>query len=299
MNTLRLRRLAAEDLWDGRAFLRLVGAVFLLWLATLTGAAWAQDAAAMDGASRVATAPLGWTGIAHIIALPWTTIGLLVAGCLLLYHDLLTPLTWGLTGTLGVIAVGLVFAAQVTVGGAGWLGVMLILAGLAAVLFEIHVRPGYGSALAGFLLMYVGMFHALGGTHNTVFALTVSTILFLAFGVAFLAYLPKSPAWQRVGRQLHRHAALTQNTADAPHHFVGHTGRSLTTLRPAGLAEIDGLRVPVVTEGEFLEAGVPLIVTDLANGRIVVHDAATVTAAKMASIAAAPTDNTTQSVGVR
>ena len=57
-----------------------------------------------------------WHTVAHLVAMPWATIALLVAGCLLLYHDLLTPLTWGWTGTLGVIALGLVFASHLTSG---------------------------------------------------------------------------------------------------------------------------------------------------------------------------------------
>lgn len=35
----------------------------------------------------------------------------------------------------------------------------------------------------------------------------------------------------------------------------GHTGIALSYLRPAGIAEIDGHRVDVVTEGEYIAAG--------------------------------------------
>ena len=271
-----LCRIATKAGWlQGPLFRRFLAGVLLFGCALCDIAA--ARAQGSDGA--VAPAPGGWVGAAHVIVNPWVTIGLLVAGCLLLYHDLLTPLTWGTTGTLGVLCVGLVFAAHVTVGGVGWLGVVLMLFGLAAVLLEIHVFPGHGSALGGFILMFAGMFLSLGGTRNTAFALSVAACLTIVSGLAFLAYLPKSPAWQRIGRQLHRHAALTQNAADAPHHFVGHTGRTLTSLRPAGTAEIDGLRVPVVTEGEFLEANTAIVVTHLENGRVVVHmnDAASAT----------------------
>lgn len=213
----------------------------------------------------------GWHGIAEMILNPWTTIGLLVAGCLLLYHDLLTPRTWGVTGTLGVLCVGAVFAAQVKAGGVGWVGVVLMLLGLAAVLLEIHVFAGHGSALGGFLLMYAGMFLSLGGTRNTAFALGVTTALTIVFGLAFLAYLPKSPAWKRIGMQLHLQSVLQHSPADSPSQILGMTGRSMTDLRPSGLAQINGMQLPVVTEGEFLESGTPIIVTHLEAGRIIVH----------------------------
>jgi membrane-bound serine protease (ClpP class) len=214
-----------------------------------------------------------WLVAAHWIAQPWGTIALLVAGCLLLYHDLLTPLTWGVTGTLGVIAVALVFAAQLTVGVGGYFGVIVLLAGLAAILLEVHVIPGRGSALGGFVLMFAGMFLALGGTRNLFFALSVTAFLTVVTGVAFLAYLPKSPAWQRIGSQLHRRAQLARHEPEASAGLVGHHGRVLTRLNPTGYAKIDGIRLSVVTEGEFLEPGASVVVTQAGAGRIVVHDA--------------------------
>ncbi|MFP4149210.1 MAG: NfeD family protein [Nitriliruptoraceae bacterium] len=42
--------------------------------------------------------------------------------------------------------------------------------------------------------------------------------------------------------------------------LVGHEGVALTDLRPAGVARIDGHRIDVVTEGEWLAAGDPLVV---------------------------------------
>src|SRR5262249_38500227 len=105
-----------------------------------------------------------WLQAANFIVQPYVTIGLLVAGCLLLFQDLLTPRTWGVTGTLGVICMGLVFAAFITVGDRGWVGEILLLVGLAAILLEIHVFPGFGSAILGFVLMFAGMFLCLGGT---------------------------------------------------------------------------------------------------------------------------------------
>jgi len=37
--------------------------------------------------------------------------------------------------------------------------------------------------------------------------------------------------------------------------LVGHTGTALSDLRPAGIAEVDGHRIDVVTEGDYLAAG--------------------------------------------
>ena len=52
--------------------------------------------------------------------------------------------------------------------------------------------------------------------------------------------------------------------------LVGKTGLSLTPLRPAGSADIDGEKADVVTEGEFIPKGARVRVTTTTGGRIVV-----------------------------
>ena len=42
---------------------------------------------------------------------------------------------------------------------------------------------------------------------------------------------------------------------DSDRHWLGRTGTALSPLRPAGIAEIDGARVDVVSDGGFIEAG--------------------------------------------
>lgn len=55
--------------------------------------------------------------------------------------------------------------------------------------------------------------------------------------------------------------------------LVGHTGVTLTDLRPAGVARVDGNRIDVVTEGEWLSAGDPVIVLSDEGYRRVVRRA--------------------------
>ena len=50
----------------------------------------------------------------------------------------------------------------------------------------------------------------------------------------------------------------------------GQTGRAVTVLRPAGIAEIGGKRLDVVTQGEFIPEGSPLRVEPVEGSRIVV-----------------------------
>jgi membrane-bound serine protease (ClpP class) len=142
-------------------------------------------------------------------------------------------------------------------------------------LLETHVFPGHGvSALAGLALLFAGMFYALGGSQNALFALSTSTVLTAASLIGFFAYLPRSPIWKQIGLQMQQRSSLGYVTSSDLTHFLGRTGRAATVLRPSGMAEIDGVRLDVVTEGEFLEAGTPLVVIQVEGSRVVVDDLA-------------------------
>lgn len=48
-------------------------------------------------------------------------------------------------------------------------------------------------------------------------------------------------------------------------------GKSVTTLRPAGIALINGKRLDVVTDGDYIEANTPIIVTGVTGNQIIVE----------------------------
>jgi membrane-bound serine protease (ClpP class) len=53
-------------------------------------------------------------------------------------------------------------------------------------------------------------------------------------------------------------------------HLVHKTGITVSALRPAGYARIEGQRIDVVTRGEMLEEGCPVRVVDVSGNRVVV-----------------------------
>jgi len=52
--------------------------------------------------------------------------------------------------------------------------------------------------------------------------------------------------------------------------YLDCTGHSITTLRPSGTALIDGIRLDVVTDGEFIEADAPLKVCKVTGNQVIV-----------------------------
>jgi membrane-bound serine protease (ClpP class) len=93
-----------------------------------------------------------------------------------------------------------------------------------------------------------------------------------------MRYLPRLP----FGRRLILETGLPagQGYASAPEAdgiYLGKSGTALSSLRPAGIAEIAGKRVDVVSDGEFIESGVPIMATRVDGNRIVVRRDRTLT----------------------
>jgi membrane-bound serine protease (ClpP class) len=87
-----------------------------------------------------------------------------------------------------------------------------------------------------------------------------------------LRFLPRLP-W---GRRLILETGLAagKGYASAPEtdkKWLGKSGRAVSPLRTAGIAEIEGERVDVVSDGEFIESGAPVVVTRVDGNRIVVR----------------------------
>lgn len=53
--------------------------------------------------------------------------------------------------------------------------------------------------------------------------------------------------------------------------YLDMKGKSVTDLRPAGMAMIDGLRLDVVTDGEYIDTDTPVVVARVTGNQIIVE----------------------------
>ena len=108
--------------------------------------------------------------------------------------------------------------------------------------------------------------------------LSGAKVLAIAFISSFviilvaLRFLPKFTPFQRL--VLNTTEDVTDGFRSAPGEYeslLGKEGIALTLLRPAGTANIDGEKVSVVTEGDFIEQNSRIRVTKIEGYRIVVE----------------------------
>ncbi|HEY3332048.1 MAG TPA: NfeD family protein [Capsulimonadaceae bacterium] len=217
--------------------------------------------------------------MAMVITNPWLTVLLLGIGIALIAMELLTFHTHGLLAIIGGLLLAAVFVAHIVAGAATVTGLLLFLAGVALFFVETHLFPGHGlSAAAGLVLIFAGMFFALGGTHsNAIFSLTGAVLVTFGSLAAFFMYLPRSRVWRKIGQNSQQRASEGYVSSQDYTGYIGATGIAVTLLRPSGTAEVNGERLSVVSEGDFVQPGARVEVTFVAGNRIVVReiDAAT------------------------
>jgi membrane-bound serine protease (ClpP class) len=193
--------------------------------------------------------------------------------------ELRTP-GFGLAGGLGITSLALFFWGHWLVQLAGWEELLLVAAGIILLAFEIFVIPGFGIAgTLGILAILAGLVLSLVGAGDTAtFILKAAGRVVGSLAVALIAslvllrFLPRLPFGRRLILETGLSAARGfASPPEGDSRWLGKRGRASSTLRPAGIAEIEGERVDVVSEGELIDAGQFIEVTRVDGNRIVVR----------------------------
>lgn len=224
---------------------------------------------------------------------------LFTVGFLLLLGELFTE-GFGALGLSGITSLAAFFWGHYLAGLTGWEGVALVLLGVALLAVEAFVLPGFGIAgIAGAAALLGGLYLTVAGgeivtpdaVSRGLTAVAVALVTAAAGSVLGLVLLPRLASARgivlraEVDRSEPASSARPQPASGTmPEPFVpverredpdrprlaGRRGVALTDLRPGGFALIDGTRVDVVTEGDYVRAGEPVeVVRDEGYKRVV------------------------------
>jgi membrane-bound serine protease (ClpP class) len=178
----------------------------------------------------------------------------------------------GVAGVIGVGALALFFGTHIYAGFSNGLVAALAVLGLVGILWELHVVPGHGvPGILGGIALFVAILLAFGLPFFFVAIEVIATAIVLTvIGFSLTVRAVPQNAWA------HR---LALAAAQGPEYVTsrdygdlrGRTGKAASYLRPAGIASIDGRRVDVLTEGEFIAQGTPIRVTRVEGARVFVQ----------------------------
>lgn len=204
---------------------------------------------------------------------------LIMIGLIGLYTEIKTP-GWGLPGTAGVIALALFFGTGYILEIASVLEIILFVVGVALLLVELFFIPGFGIfGIAGIVLMIGSLFLGLLGDFKM---LEMESIYFaiIQLGSTFVAtvitayllskILPKTEMWNKM--ILNDNIVAKSGYASVPDlsHLIGVEGTAFTDLRPSGTAMLNGQRIDVVSEGNFINRDSSIYVKAIEGSKVVV-----------------------------
>jgi len=135
--------------------------------------------------------------------------------------------------------------------------------------------PGFGIPGISGLALLVASVYFTWTRHGMTAGLGVAAVELVIAGVsvalslrsASKGKLSRSPLILKGGQTRNEGFIAAEEAVD----FLGKTGEAYTVLRPAGIAEIEGERLNVVSAGEFIPKGTKVVVKEVEGARILVE----------------------------
>jgi membrane-bound serine protease (ClpP class) len=230
----------------------------------------------------------GWADyLIDALAAPPVAWLLLLIGGAALYAELQAP-GIGIGGFVAGICFLLYFWSKHLDGTAGWLEILLFVAGVSCILLEMFVLPGTAIfGLGGGVLVIVSLVLAsqtfvlprndyqFSQLRDSLLGLVGAGVGIVVLAMAMRRYLPHTPLFSHMvleppsGAELedlaHREALVDLE------HLLGRKGQATTQLTPSGKARFDNELVDVIADGEVISRGAEVLVVAVQGNRVVVR----------------------------
>ena len=149
---------------------------------------------------------------------------------------------------------------------------ILLLVGIGLLVFEMYI-PGFGvpgimgigTLVLGFVLLRPTLEQGL------VLFVILAAILCVALSICLITASKGRLAKSKLALN---DVVIPEDAAETNdlNYFIGKEGVTHTALRPAGIGEFDGVKLNVVSDGEFIAQGKPIRVLSVTGNRILVAE---------------------------
>ncbi len=149
---------------------------------------------------------------------------------------------------------------------------LMMIVGVALLVVEMYV-PGFGApGISGIALLVLGFVLLKPPlAEGLILFAILAAILCVALSICLY-----SASKGRLSRSklVLNDVAVSASAAETNdlNYFIGREGVTHTALRPAGIGEFDGVKLNVVSDGEFVARGKPIRVQSVEGNRIVVRE---------------------------
>ncbi|WP_301108142.1 nodulation protein NfeD [Sporosarcina sp.] len=224
-----------------------------------------------EDATVISTAETFSEKAARFITNPVVVPILLSIASLGLIVELYSP-GFGVPGSMGLIALFSFFYGHTVAGLAGYETLILFLLGVGLIIAEFFIAGGIAGVFG--VLAIIGSI-LLAGTNLAFMAISV----LIAMAVASIGAVV---IMKFFGKKLHLlNKIILMDTMDTESGYVSNENRTdllnkvavtLTPLYPSGVAELDGERIDVVSEGRYIDRDKEVVIVAVEGFRIVVRE---------------------------
>ncbi|NLH96057.1 MAG: hypothetical protein GX477_01765 [Clostridiaceae bacterium] len=151
-----------------------------------------------------------------------------------------------------------------------WIPLLCIVAGLILIIIEMF-HPGFGlPGVMGIILLTAGIILYA----KTVLQALILVAVVLAVLGAALAIVLQSATRGRLAKHIVLDSTVDDDIKfsafDDLSYLLGSEGKTLSVLRPSGIADFNGVRLDVVSEGEYIPKDTLVYIDKIEGNRIVV-----------------------------
>ncbi len=230
-----------------------------------------------------AMSELGWNVIETIVIEP-TTIDifaqyvtdpfvapiLLALGFAGILIEMFMP-GFGFPGGIGILAFATYFTGHIAAGYAGMSIALLFVAGIGLLAAEVFV-PGFGiMGVGGVLAMLASIYLASPTPSAATWSILAAIGAVIVTAVVLIRLGTRLTIWRRLLLDVEETQDRGYVAQSDLRSLLEQRGVAITSLRPAGTAEIGDKRVDVVTSGEYVAKDTPVKVIRVEGRRVVVR----------------------------
>lgn len=139
-----------------------------------------------------------------------------------------------------------------------------VVLGLLLLLIEIFIVPGFIVGIVGFIMVGVGVYFTYVD-HGTLYG-NILLVLITLVMTTIVVYAFRNGAWDMFSNK----EIITGKANDIKslEIEVGDTGKTISAIRPSGIAHVKSQRTEVHSEGSFIPSGTEIVVEKIVNNKI-------------------------------
>ncbi len=150
------------------------------------------------------------------------------------------------------------------------LSIFLYVLGLILLMIEGAI-PGFGvPGITGIVCVVISIALITSNLYEALLLIIITILLFVSaiFLLYKLGYVSKYLKFLVLNTEQNKEEGYTSQRLD--NSYIGKTGIAETILRPAGIVLIEDKRISAQSQGDFIENGAKVIVTEVADMKIIV-----------------------------